>query len=240
MIRIPAIDLIDGKCVRLSKGDFSKSNFYDSDPVDLAKLYEDAGAKNIHIVDLDAARNKRSNKKIIFEIARSTNLKVQTGGGIRTVDQVDLFLNSGVDAVIIGSTAQKERDKVKAWVSEFGSTRIIIGADVRNKKIAVDGWLKTSDEDIADFVQDYKIAGAKRFLCTDIQKDGMLEGTSNQLYRNLQSQFPDLQFIASGGVADISDLEILESMEMYACVIGKALFEKRISISDLFPKAQKL
>ncbi len=236
MIRIPAIDIIDGKCVRLTKGEFDKSTYYNLNPVELAKRYEDAGAKYIHIVDLDAARGSGSNIKVLTEIRRKTGLKIQTGGGIRSADQIERYLKEGMYSVIIGSAAQKERDKVKKWIGKYGSTRIIIGADVRDKKIAIDGWMNTSDENIIDFIFEYKLAGATTFLCTDIHKDGMLGGTSNRLYRNLRSKFPDLKLIASGGVSCMEDLRILEGMGMYSCVIGKALFENKISLTNLFAK----
>ncbi len=234
MIRIPAVDLINGRCVRLTKGEFDKQKVYDVDPLETAKKYEDAGAKRIHIVDLDAARNAGNNKNVIFSIQKETNLEVQTGGGIRSVDQIKTYLDAGINALILGSVAQKEREKVRTWISDWGSERIIIGADVRNNQIAVDGWLSTSEEDITDFIQYYLNAGAKTFLCTDIQKDGMLQGTSNALYQNLMSTFPNAQLIASGGVSSLEDLELLEQMNMYACVIGKALFEGRILIDQLF------
>lgn len=236
MIRIPAIDLINGTCVRLTKGEFDKSTKYNTDPVEIAKKYEDAGAKSIHIVDLDAARGTGDNKHIIFNIERETNLKIQTGGGIKSVSQVEEFFNKGINSVIIGSTALKERSQVKKWVSDYGSDRIIIGADVRNKKIAIDGWLSTSEENISDFILEYIQAGAKTFLCTDIQRDGTLSGTSNVLYKKLMSKFPDMQLIASGGVSNLNDLKILESMDIYACVIGKALFENNIKLNQLYPK----
>ena len=240
MIRIPAIDLINSTCVRLTKGEFDKSTFYDTDPVEIAQKYEKAGAKFIHIVDLDAARGTGSNKEIIFDIQRETGLKVQTGGGIKSKEQVDEFFKMGIQSVIIGSAALTKREEVKKWISTYGSERIIIGADVRKNRIAVNGWLSTSEENIVDFILEYKLAGAKKFLCTDIQKDGMLEGTSNLLYRNLMSKFPDLELIASGGVSCLEDLEKLEDMNMYACVIGKALFENRISLSELYPKTYSL
>ena len=236
MIRIPAIDLLNGTCVRLTKGEFDKSTIYPTDPVEVAKKYEKAGAKYIHIVDLDAARGTGNNQKIVFDIQRFTKLKIQTGGGIKSEEQIESFFKNGIHSVIIGSVAQKNREKVKKWISTYGSNRIIIGADVRNKKIAVDGWLRTSEENITDFILDYKSAGAKKFLCTDIQKDGMLNGTSNLLYINLMSKFPDIQLIASGGVSSLGDLEILEGMDIYACVIGKALFENRIAIDKLYHK----
>lgn len=240
MIRIPAIDLINSTCVRLTKGEFDKSTKYNTDPVEIAKKYEDAGAAHIHIVDLDAARGIGSNRKIIFDIQKETNLKIQTGGGIKTKADIDDFLNNGIDSLIIGSAAQKERELVKKWISDYGSERIIIGADVRNKRIAVDGWLSTSEENIVEFIFEYRLAGAERFLCTDIQKDGTLTGTSNDLYRNLMSKFPDLKLIASGGVSCLNDLEILEKMGVYSCVIGKALFENRISLVNLFPEKSTL
>ncbi|MFT4535118.1 MAG: phosphoribosylformimino-5-aminoimidazole carboxamide ribotide isomerase [Saprospiraceae bacterium] len=234
MIRIPAIDIINGTCVRLTKGEFDQSTMYNTDPVEIAKKYEKAGAKKIHIVDLDAARGIRSNKEIIYQIAEETNLEVQTGGGIKSKDQIESFFEHGVQAVIIGSKAVSDRDEVKSWIKHYGGNRIIIGADVRNRKIAIDGWLSTSEEDISDFILDYTISGADTFLCTDIQKDGMLEGTSNTLYNLLRVKFPDVKLIASGGVSCMEDLELLEEMEMYACVIGKALFENRIDLNRLF------
>ncbi len=234
MIRIPAIDIINGTCVRLTKGEFDQSTKYNTDPVEIAKKYEKAGAKRIHIVDLDAARGLKSNKEIIFEITKQTDLEVQTGGGIKSKEQIDSFLSQGVKSVIIGSSAVSHRKEVKSWLEEYGGDKIIIGADVRNNRIAVDGWLSTSEEDITEFILEYSNAGATRFLCTDIQKDGMLEGTSNVLYTQLKSKFPKLNFIASGGVSSLKDLEVLDSMGMYACVIGKALFENKIELSRLF------
>lgn len=234
MIRIPAIDIINGTCVRLTKGEFDQSTMYNTDPVEIAKKYENAGAKKIHIVDLDAARGIKSNKDIIFRIAQETNLDVQTGGGIKTGKQVESFFDQGINAVIIGSKAVRDRSEVKSWISQFGGERIIIGADVRNRRIAIDGWLSTSDEDISDFILEYIIGGATTFLCTDIQKDGMLEGTSNTLYKFLKSKFPEINLIASGGVSCLKDLELLEDMDMYACVIGKALFENKINLNRLF------
>jgi len=234
MIRIPAIDIINGTCVRLTKGEFDQTTMYNTDPVEIAKKYENAGAKKIHIVDLDAARGLKSNQDIIFEIARQTNLVIQTGGGIKTKEQLDTFFSNGINAVIIGSRAVSDRPEVKSWINEYGGEKIIIGADVRNNKIAVDGWLSTSEEDITEFIIDYVNAGAQTFLCTDIQKDGMLEGTSNILYKELRYKFPATNFIASGGVSSLEDLKVLETMDMYACVIGKALFENKIELNRLF------
>ena len=234
MIRIPAIDLINGTCVRLTKGEFDRSTMYNTDPVEIAKKYEKAGAKQIHIVDLDAARGIKSNEEIIFRIARETGLVVQTGGGIKSEKQIDTFFEKGVKSVIIGSKAVSDRVEVKSWVEKYGPDHIIIGADVRNRKIAIDGWLSTSEEDISNFIMEYMMSGATTFLCTDIQKDGMLEGTSTTLYSLLRNKFPNVKLIASGGVASIKDLEILEDMDMHACVIGKALFENRIDLNRLF------
>lgn len=238
MIRIPAIDLINGSCVRLTKGEFDNSVFYSTDPVEVAQRYEDAGAKSIHIVDLDAARRLGTNLGVIHQILRQTNLSVQTGGGIDSADAIEELLEMGADSVIIGSMAIKERKVVKRWINDFGSERIIIGADVRNKKIAFDGWLSTSEENVVGFIHDYVMAGASTFLCTDIQKDGMLCGPALDLYRNLLAFFPDLDLIASGGVSSMEDLDALESLGLHACVIGKALFENRIAVENLFPKSK--
>jgi phosphoribosylformimino-5-aminoimidazole carboxamide ribotide isomerase len=240
MIKIPAIDLINGTCVRLTKGKFDRSTKYNVDPVELAKKYEDAGAKRIHIVDLDAARGIGTNQHIIFEIQKETKLKLQVGGGIHSVIQLEKFFEKGIDTVILGSIAQRNRKEVKKWISNYKNSRIIIGADVRNNKIAIDGWSRICDENIKDFIQEYKSAGATKFLCTDIQRDGTLSGTSNLLYKNLMTKFPTIKIIASGGVASLNDLDILEEMKIYACVIGKALFEKRITINELFSKSNRL
>ena len=234
MIVIPAIDIIDGHCVRLKQGDFDQQTTYKNDPVELAIQYEESGASRIHIVDLDAARRKGDNKDIIFEIGKQTNLKVQTGGGIDSAEKIEAYLEAGLDALIIGSAAVKKREEVKGWMRSFGEDRFIIGADIYKNKIAIDAWNKVSGEDIADFVDDYVSAGASTFLCTDIQKDGMLEGTSNDLYNGLMGRFPDMKLIASGGVSSIEDIEELKRMNMYACVVGKALFENRISLDELF------
>lgn len=237
MIRIPAIDLINGTCVRLTKGEFDQSTTYNTDPIEIAKKYEEAGAKQIHIVDLDAARGIKSNSEIIVKIAQETNLSVQTGGGIKTESQIEDFFANGIDRLIIGSLAHRDRLLVKSWIHQYGADRIIIGADVRNRKIAVDGWLSTSEEDITNFIQEYLQAGATTFLCTDIQKDGTLEGTSNALYALLMAKFPEIKMIASGGVSSIADLVLLEDMDMYGCVIGKALFEHRIPLNQLFAQS---
>lgn len=234
MIRIPAIDLINGTCVRLTKGEFDQTTKYNLDPVEIAKKYERAGAKNLHIVDLDAARGSGENTRTIQRVLEETNLKIQIGGGIKTEEQVLAWLEKGISSVIIGSAALSRREEVKGWIRKYGSERIIIGADVRNHKIAVDGWMSTSDENITDFLIEYIQAGARTFLCTDIQKDGTLSGTSNTLYRMLIAKFPTINLIASGGVANMEDLYTLEEMNVYACVIGKALFEQRIDLKTLF------
>ena len=234
MIVIPAIDIIDGQCVRLKQGDFDRQTTYKKDPVELAIEYERSGASHIHIVDLDAARRKGDNKDIIFEIGKQTNLRIQTGGGIDSAEKIEAYLKSGVNALIIGSAAVKHRDKVKGWINTFGEEKFIIGADIYKNKIAIDAWNKVSGEDISDFVDDYMKAGASTFLCTDIQKDGMLEGTSNDLYNDLMLRFPGMKLIASGGVSSIEDIEELKRMNMYACVVGKALFENKISLEELF------
>ena len=234
MIRIPAIDIINGTCVRLTKGEFDKSTRYNTDPILVAKRYEDGGATHLHVVDLDAARGLRNNYEIIVDILHQTNLKVQIGGGIKERGTIDFFMTEGADAVVIGSLALTKREVVKNWVSDFGSDKIIIGADVRNRYVATDGWLSTSEEDISDFIYDYMKDGAIRFLCTDIQKDGMLQGTANALYVNLVSKFEGIQLIASGGVSGMEDIHALEAIGVHSCVIGKALFERRISLTELY------
>jgi phosphoribosylformimino-5-aminoimidazole carboxamide ribotide isomerase len=231
----PAIDIINGQCVRLTKGDYDSVKVYDSDPIEMSKRFEDAGAKYIHVVDLDAAKNpENNNRKLIAEIIQSTGLLVQTGGGIRQEADVIELLDIGADRLIIGSVAVTKRDEVYDWISNFGGNRIVIGADVKDRMIATHGWLKVSDEKISDFIESYMEYGASTFLCTDISRDGMLSGSSIDLYTELMQKFPDINLLASGGVTSIDEVETLKKMGMEGIIIGKAIYEGKIQVSDLF------
>lgn len=234
MISIPAIDIIQGKVVRLTKGEFDQQTNYDTDLVTLAKTFEDAGAERLHIIDLDAARGRAHNRDIIYEVLKATNLKVQLGGGIRSKVVLDECLDNGVAACIIGSLAVKDKEVVTQWLNTYGSDRIIIGTDVRDNFIATDGWLRTSNIGIEEFVRYYQTRGAKQFLCTDIALDGTLAGPSLALYQRLTKQFSDLHIIASGGVSSLEDLDKLSASGVSAVVIGKALLEGKIDIKKLY------
>lgn len=234
MIRIPAIDIIEGKVVRLTQGDFDKKTFYKDDLVTLAKKFEDAGATRLHLVDLDGARGLTDNRKAIYQIPQKTNLQVQLGGGIRSAAVLDQCLEQGISACIIGSLAVKDKGKVGAWLQKYDAEQLIIGADIRDHFIATDGWLSTSKVNIQDFIQYYLSQGARQFLCTDIAQDGTLAGPAVPLYTELLKIFPDVQFIASGGVSSLQDLDELESIGVSSVVIGKALLEGKIDLNKLY------
>lgn len=234
---IPAIDIIDGKCVRLTKGEYETKKVYSEDPLEMARKYESLGARRIHIVDLDAARKGSSeNKPLIKKIIKETSLHVQTGGGVRKRSDLEALLKVGCSRVIIGSKAQTDRKEVAMWIKEFGADNIIIGADVRNNKIAIHGWLDTSQDDITDFIYYYQTVGAKHILCTDIMKDGFMDGPSYELYNNLINKFPDMNIIASGGVATENDIKSLIEIGMNQIVVGKAIYEGTINLEEVLKK----
>ncbi len=231
----PAIDIIDGNCVRLTKGDYGTVKIYNSDPLVVAKNFAKAGAEYLHVVDLDAAKNpEKNNRKMISSLISDSGLKIQTGGGIRFKKDVEELLAIGADRLIIGSVAVSKRQEVISWVTEFGSNIIIIGADVKEGKIATHGWINLSEEGIENFIEGYVKAGASKFLCTDISKDGMLAGTSMTLYKMLLQRFPTAGLIASGGVTTILELKELIDIGMESIIVGKAIYEGNIAITDLF------
>ncbi|HMQ06214.1 MAG TPA: 1-(5-phosphoribosyl)-5-[(5-phosphoribosylamino)methylideneamino]imidazole-4-carboxamide isomerase [Saprospiraceae bacterium] len=234
-IIIPAIDIMEGKCVRLTQGDYQWVKMYHEDPMAIAQQFVDYGASKLHIVDLDAARSgKPVNHGLISRLIVTTGLNIQVGGGIRTYHDVKVWLDSGAERVIIGSTAQKEKELTGDWVGEFGSSRIVIGADVKKEKIAVHGWEETSEDNIEEFITYYRMRGAVNFLCTDIEKDGMLQGPSWDLYQRLIHLFPDIQLIASGGVASMLDIEQLIKVGIREVVVGKAIYEGKITMGRIF------
>ncbi len=231
---IPAIDLIDGKCVRLSKGDYSQKKVYNEDPVEVAKTFQDHGLQRLHLVDLDGARVQHVvNWKVLEKIASQTNLVIDFGGGLKSDKDLHIVFNGGAAMVTIGSIAVKQRDLFCSWLNHYGADKIILGADVSDRKIAVSGWLEISEIDILDFLDDYLKRGIKNVLCTDISKDGMLEGTSMSLYKELVQHFQDMALIASGGITTIEELYQLDEMGVAGAIIGKAIYEGKISLIEL-------
>ena len=231
---IPAIDIIEGKCVRLTKGDYSQKKVYNENPLEVAKEFEDAGLKRLHLVDLDGAKQgKVCNWKVLETIAAKTSLIIDFGGGVKTEKDVDIIFSSGGSLVTIGSMAVKDETSFIGWLKKFGADKFLLGADVKDEKIAVHGWQETTDIWIYDFIQKYIEQGMKQIFCTDVAKDGALEGPSIELYKNIIEKFPQLHFIASGGVSNIDDVYELENINCKGVIIGKAIYEGKIKLSEL-------
>jgi len=234
MIIIPAIDIIDGKCVRLTQGDYAQKTIYNEHPLEVAKAFEDAGLQRLHLVDLDGAKaGAVKNWKVLETIASKTKLVIDFGGGIKTDKDVEIVFNSGAALATIGSIAVKNKAIFVQWLQQYGAEKFLLGADVKDEKIAVAGWLETTDVWIYDFIESYAQQGVSQLFCTDVSKDGKLEGPSLDLYKNIIQQFPKLQFIASGGVANMADLEALKTIGCYGAIVGKAIYENRIKVEDL-------
>ncbi len=234
MILYPAIDLIDGKCVRLYKGDFDQKTTYDVSPFEVLKTYKNQGAEWVHIVDLDGAKNTANRQsKLMQEIAQKSGLKIQTGGGVRSKEDVKSLLNLGVSRVVIGSMAVQKIDDTKEIISEFGADKICLAMDVlpQNEKfyVAVHGWQEGSDVLLEDLIKDYQSVGLKHVLCTDISKDGTMTGCNFELYRTLNEKFPNLEFQASGGVHALEDLQKLNTGGV---IVGKALYENVFTVEQ--------
>lgn len=231
---IPAIDLIDGKCVRLTQGDYAQKKIYNENPLEVARGFEDAGLKYLHLVDLDGAKaGKVTNWKVIESITSQTNLYVDFGGGVKTEDELKKLFELGVKQVNLGSIAVKEAKKVYAWIEKFGADKIVLSADVKDEEIAISGWQENSNIAIDDFLLDYEFAGIKYVTCTDISTDGMLAGPNVTLYKKLLLHFPYLKFIASGGVSSLQDLIDLKTTGVDGVIVGKAIYEGRIELKDL-------
>jgi phosphoribosylformimino-5-aminoimidazole carboxamide ribotide isomerase len=231
---IPAIDIIEGKCVRLTQGDYSQKKVYNEHPLEVARAFEDAGLRRLHLVDLDGARlGAVRNWKVLETIAGKTGLVVDFGGGIKTSADVDIVFNSGAALATIGSVAVKDAETFVAWLGVYGAERFLLGADVRNEKIAVSGWAETTDRWVYDFIREYEEKGVRQVFCTDVSKDGLLQGPSLDLYKNIIGKFPDLHFIASGGVSGIDDVRRLEEIGCGGAIIGKAIYEGRIRLNEL-------
>jgi phosphoribosylformimino-5-aminoimidazole carboxamide ribotide isomerase len=231
---IPAIDIIEGKCVRLTEGDYAQKKIYNEDPLEVAKQFEGVGLMRLHLVDLDGAKaGKVVNWKVLEKIANKTNLAIDFGGGIKTEATLKTVLDTGAKYATIGSLAVKNRALFETWIAQFGAGIFMLGADVFEEKIAIGGWIEKTNIDIYDFIQSYVAKGVTQLFCTDIQKDGKLEGPSLELYQKVITQFPNLQLIASGGVSKLQDLEALRNMGCAAAIVGKAIYENKISLSEL-------
>lgn len=230
---IPAIDIIDGKCVRLSEGDYATKKVYNENPLEVARMFEDSGIKYLHLVDLDGAKAGRIiNYGILEAIASGTNLTVDFGGGLRSDDDLRIAFESGASKITGGSIAVKNAPKFERWLGRYGSDKIILGADCKNRKIATSGWLDTSEMDVIEFIQTYENKGISQVICTDISKDGMLAGPSMELYREILSNC-NVSLIASGGVTTLEDLQQLESIGCSGAIIGKALYENKLSLKQI-------
>jgi phosphoribosylformimino-5-aminoimidazole carboxamide ribotide isomerase len=231
---IPAIDIIDGKCVRLTQGDYGRKTVYNDDPLDMAKQFEAGGLRRLHLVDLDGAKaGKVANWKVLETIVKGTSLVIDFGGGIKTEEDLQLVFDSGAALATIGSLAVKNETLFSAWLEKYGADKFLLGADVKEGKIAINGWLETTDIGITDFIGKYAAKGITQLFCTDVSKDGKLEGPSLDLYRQIRAAFPGLFFIASGGVSSMSDLEELEKIGCSGAIVGKAIYEGRISLAEL-------
>lgn len=231
---IPAIDIIDGKCVRLTKGDYDQKKVYNEDPVAQAKVFEALGFNRLHIVDLDGAKSKHIvNVDVLKRITTQTNLVVDFGGGIKSEDDIEKAFEAGAEMVTVGSIAVTQPELFLSWLDKYGAEKIILGADVRNGKISINGWKEDSSEDLLPFLKKYVDAGVKNVLCTEISKDGTLSGPAIELYSKMMSEYPMLHLIASGGVSSNDDIVNLEKSGIPAVVFGKAFYEGKIDIEKL-------
>lgn len=231
---IPAIDIIDGKCVRLSKGDYDTKKIYNEDPLEVARSFEDHGIQYLHLVDLDGAKSSHIvNHKILESIASKTALKVDFGGGLKTDKDLEIAFECGANQITGGSIAVKNPEIFKSWIMKYGAEKIILGADARNKKIAVSGWLEESKQEVIPFIQNFEAEGIKYVICTDISKDGMLEGPSFELYTEILEETKDIGLIASGGISAFDELPKLKELGCEGVIIGKAIYENRISLKQL-------
>lgn len=231
---IPAIDIIDGKCVRLTKGDYNKKKVYNENPLEVALMFEDAGITRLHLVDLDGAKaGAVKNWKVLESIAGKTKLVVDFGGGIKSLEDVDVVFNSGARLATVGSMAVKDAPLFEMLLLHFGADKFLLGADVKDEKIAIHGWLEQTKIDILTFLSDYKSKGVQQFFCTDIAKDGMMMGPSTELYEKILENNKGIQLIASGGIRHINDVKQMKEIGMSGAIIGKAIYEGKIDIKEL-------
>ena len=233
-IIIPAIDLIDGRCVRLTQGDYDQKKEYSADPLDMAKQYEDCGVSRLHIVDLDGAKAKQPcNLRTLEKIASGTSLDIEWGGGIKDSVSLRSALDAGAGRIICGSVAVDNRQEFLSWLSEFGSSKIILGADVKDGKVATHGWLKDSGLTLAELMDWYVPAGLTQMICTDISKDGMLQGPDFEFYVDLKRTFPTVDVTLSGGISCMADIEKAAQLGLHSVIVGKAIYEGRISLKEI-------
>ncbi|HDO06792.1 MAG TPA: 1-(5-phosphoribosyl)-5-[(5-phosphoribosylamino)methylideneamino]imidazole-4-carboxamide isomerase [Bacteroidetes bacterium] len=231
---IPAMDIIGGRCVRLEQGDYSRKKIYDKDPLEYAKALEDQGFKYLHLVDLDGAKaGKLINWKILEKICTQTRLKVDFGGGIKDMESLSLVFGCGARQVTAGSIAVRQPDEVEKWLEQFGQEKIILGADVKDKKVFINGWKTATQWNLFPFLKSYSEKGIQYVVCTDISRDGLLEGSAVELYKEIRKEFPDLKLIASGGVHRAEDLGLLADAGLEGAIVGKALLENKITINQI-------
>ena len=231
---IPAIDIIDGKCVRLTHGDYAQKKIYNEHPLEVAKEFEDAGLRRLHLVDLDGAKaGSVKNWKVLETLAGKTSMVIDFGGGIKTEQDVDIVLNSGAALATVGSIAVKEEETFFKWLGQYGADKFLLGADVKDEKITVSGWTEQTDVWIYDFIEKQIEKGVQQIFCTDVSKDGALEGPSLELYKSIIQKFPKLHFIASGGVSNMDDVYQLGEIGCKGVIIGKAIYEGRVRLAEL-------
>lgn len=231
---IPAIDVIEGKAVRLAQGDFSQKTVYGENPLEIARQFEEVGVRRLHIVDLDGARNgKVTNLAVLEKIAANTDLIVDFGGGIKTRKDVQAVFDAGAKLISVGSIAVKTPEVLENFIAEFGGDKILLGADVRDKKIAINGWQTATEIELISFLREWFTKGVRQAFCTDIAKDGLLQGASTEIYAEIRRALPDLKLIASGGVSRIEDFDALEKAGCSAAIVGKAIYEGKITLEEL-------
>jgi phosphoribosylformimino-5-aminoimidazole carboxamide ribotide isomerase len=234
MYIIPAIDLIGGKCVRLTQGDYNQKKEYHDSPLEMAKRFEDAGIRRLHLVDLDGAKAKKIiNSQVLQSITQGTSLQVDFGGGVQSDEDATFAFELGAHQLTGGSIAVKNPSLFESWIEKFGGERIILGADAKDRKIAISGWEETTSIDLIDFIKAYHAKGISYVICTDVAKDGLLQGPSNELYQEILQEIPSIRLIASGGVSTMQDLEDLQKTGVYGAIVGKAYYEGRISLEEL-------
>lgn len=231
---IPAIDIIGGQCVRLTQGDYSQRTVYSSDPVEIAKSYEAIGIRRLHVVDLDGAKAAApQNLDTLRKIATATKLDIQYGGGIKSGEALKAVLAAGANRAICGSIAITAPDRFEEWLAAYGAEHIILGADTKAGKVAINGWLESSETDVQTIVRRFAERGLRQVICTDISRDGMLEGPNFELYSTLQNEFPEVDITVSGGISSLDDIVRLDDMGLRSVIVGKAIYEGRITLKDL-------
>jgi phosphoribosylformimino-5-aminoimidazole carboxamide ribotide isomerase len=231
---IPAIDIIEGKCVRLTQGDYAQKKIYNEDPLEVAQAYEAHGLQRLHLVDLDGAKAKQIvNYKVLEKLAANTNLHIDFGGGLKSDEDLRIAFECGARQVTGGTIAVKQPAVFEAWLQRFGPERIILGSDVKDGKVAVSGWQEQSEQELFPFLENYTQKGVQYTICTDVSRDGLLEGSALSLYKDIRTAFPDLQLIASGGITGLEELDELRSIGCFGAIIGKAIYENKISLKEL-------